>query len=456
MSNLLNNNQAILKNLKKGEIILFDSFSKSKDYIALIENLIFSGISKIAGQDSADEIKSIGLDNLHKVFPVDYKPFLDNFIAKNIRKISLDFSVEFSDEVLNLKDDEYYIYDNVEVRINYPINEAINSTLSFSDYTKLDLNNYKNVDQEIDKIKKHNNNLKMAASFNERPQHKEKEKYFDKIPYAARRSAPHIDIWYGHPIESLNLWFGVAGCTKENSVFFYPDAFGSKLKYIDGRIAPIDNYNFSKPYCPEIPKGHTLIFNPMNLHSTHIGTANKTRISLVGRINTQYPTFSKTFVNGIYEAEPSIWYNSSDIRNKKYDNSFEINRGDNVGKVGDLLEEQSSINIVKKIYFDKKLDAGKEYYVDEKKQLIDENKFQLVFTNTEILVVRKENNFYAIGSKCPHSDVELNQGFIEDENIICPHHLLKINYITGDTSCTKLKVKTYKIKENNSKIFLHT
>jgi len=40
----------------------------------------------------------------------------------------------------------------------------------------------------------------------------------------------------------------------------------------------------------------------------------------------------------------------------------------------------------------------------------------------EILITNVDGNYYAIGNRCTHADVDLSKGRLEGNIIICPRH----------------------------------
>jgi len=49
----------------------------------------------------------------------------------------------------------------------------------------------------------------------------------------------------------------------------------------------------------------------------------------------------------------------------------------------------------------------------------------------EILIIKHHDLFYVIDNLCPHEDAALDSGCIREEEITCPLHHWRFNYITG-------------------------
>lgn len=49
-----------------------------------------------------------------------------------------------------------------------------------------------------------------------------------------------------------------------------------------------------------------------------------------------------------------------------------------------------------------------------------------------ILVANLEGSFYAINAICTHADAELDEGYIEDDTVVCPIHFSCFSLKTGE------------------------
>ncbi len=60
------------------------------------------------------------------------------------------------------------------------------------------------------------------------------------------------------------------------------------------------------------------------------------------------------------------------------------------------------------------------------------DKRQVVVGETEVLLLRVNDNFYALGAFCTHNQAPLVQGVINGDHIVCPWHNASFNLTTGD------------------------
>jgi 3-phenylpropionate/trans-cinnamate dioxygenase ferredoxin component len=98
----------------------------------------------------------------------------------------------------------------------------------------------------------------------------------------------------------------------------------------------------------------------------------------------------------------------------------------------------------------------------------DGTKKKVTVSGQEILLVKAENNYYAIANRCPHLNGDLSMGTLEGTVITCPRHASQFDIRDGKvirwtnwTGAVKAMagvfkserpVKTYKTKVENGEI----
>ena len=85
-----------------------------------------------------------------------------------------------------------------------------------------------------------------------------------------------------------------------------------------------------------------------------------------------------------------------------------------------------------------------------------ESKKKLVVVNEQrILLVYLHGTVYAVHAVCPHSGGPLEEGEIDDQEIVCPWHKFMFNIKTGVClnypSCS---IRKYKVKVDGDKVFV--
>ncbi|MBI2148144.1 Rieske (2Fe-2S) protein [Candidatus Woesearchaeota archaeon] len=78
--------------------------------------------------------------------------------------------------------------------------------------------------------------------------------------------------------------------------------------------------------------------------------------------------------------------------------------------------------------------------------IIDKNRIALFFLDGKV---------YAISAVCPHKSGSLDEGYLDEEEIICPSHAFMFNVKTG--FCLNhpgYSVRSYEVKIEGEKIFI--
>jgi 3-phenylpropionate/trans-cinnamate dioxygenase ferredoxin component len=73
-----------------------------------------------------------------------------------------------------------------------------------------------------------------------------------------------------------------------------------------------------------------------------------------------------------------------------------------------------------------------------------------------ILVVNYGGTFYAVSNICTHEHVELVDGFLIDDSIVCPAHLSQFRLETGEVLSPPalIPLKTYRTKVDVGEVFV--
>jgi 3-phenylpropionate/trans-cinnamate dioxygenase ferredoxin component len=83
-----------------------------------------------------------------------------------------------------------------------------------------------------------------------------------------------------------------------------------------------------------------------------------------------------------------------------------------------------------------------------------EEKIAITTSDESILVVNHEGRFYALSNLCTHEKVELVNGFLIEDSIVCPAHLSKFNLGSGEVlnPPAVMQLKTYEIVLQNDEV----
>lgn len=76
----------------------------------------------------------------------------------------------------------------------------------------------------------------------------------------------------------------------------------------------------------------------------------------------------------------------------------------------------------------------------------------------EICLINSAGKIYALDNLCPHQDGPINEGYIEDGEVVCPWHQAKFDIKTGkankDTDWADVDLKSYEVKVEGDDILV--
>jgi nitrite reductase/ring-hydroxylating ferredoxin subunit len=83
---------------------------------------------------------------------------------------------------------------------------------------------------------------------------------------------------------------------------------------------------------------------------------------------------------------------------------------------------------------------------------------ELTINDISLLLIQQHNQFHLIENKCGHFGLPLITGKVKDEEIICSHHGISFNLLTGEVvnrpyeNCDMIRV--FKIVEKNMGLYV--
>ena len=422
---------------------ILKNYKHKKEFLKVSRNALYESISEICDENLAKRIQVKGYNKIHHDFPVDYLPFLNHLLKKKTEKLVYKFIANTAHDDLKLKK-PFYIDKILNYRIIYPFRLVKKSKLTRSVFRLLDLNNFRNV---VDELKKAINN---QSSYKLEETDKCKIDYFGKLPVPCYGHSPHRDTWFGHSYGAINLWWGVAGVTKRTGLLLYPKVNAFHLEHTTNPSYVKDGYKLGKITSISLNDGELLVFDPELLHGTKLNNSDDTRIVFSGRLNPKKPKFYKDTM----AAEYPFWLRSDDIRNGNYNKVFKFYRKHSLSNPPKrkLLKKEVFI----KINMNKKILPNKKYTIFNFNKIKREKIFKIFFKNSEITVVNNNKKLFAFNSQCPHLKYDLSLGHVEGAKITCPGHALNFNLKEGVSECKSFKLKKYKIQLFNNYYHLDT
>ena len=417
---------------------IFKNFELKKNFISFFNKSIFENIEIIAGKKVRDEVEKLGLEKMHKVFSVDYLPFLQFALNKKLKNTMYEFLFNVGKHDLNIKK-SFFIDKTLNFRFNYPYKIKIRSKISRKIYRSINLDNYNNASKEL--------NLAKKANYKYDNSDLTKIEYFKSTNNSLYLHSPHRDTWFAHSTKGLNLWLAISQVKDDNGMLLYPEVFKYNYQHDKNPAYIKDFYNLGKVYKPTLKSGELLIFNPEILHATHLNTGDSTRVVFSGRIEINKPKF---YNKGFQIKEP-YWIKSNDVMNKNYNNAIIIKREKEnfIIDKKKLLKKQK----IKKINFDYNFEKNNHYKIFSINKKINK-KILLNFKNISIGILKKKKILYAFNALCPHLKINLLNSEIKKDTIICQGHGVEFDLNKEKSSCGHFNFKKYKIQKRDKYYYI--
>jgi nitrite reductase/ring-hydroxylating ferredoxin subunit len=74
--------------------------------------------------------------------------------------------------------------------------------------------------------------------------------------------------------------------------------------------------------------------------------------------------------------------------------------------------------------------------------------------NESVIVFRTVQGLQAVSAIGPHLDINLIDGFHDEQHIYCPGHGVAFNLIDGSSKCHLLRLRVYKVYDHEDKVFI--
>jgi nitrite reductase/ring-hydroxylating ferredoxin subunit len=438
--------------LKNGTFLIFNEFTYKQEFYESVKQIILKGIEKIEGRECRQLIDKKGLCQMHLYFPVDKLIYLDIYVRDKSRKLMIQMAYYFCQLDLKFSSEFFIIPDDFLFKISYPFDIAVKSKVTYQQYIEykqarakstIPLNSYqflRNVKQElkfwIKDIPPKASGVKV-------------KNYHDHYPYAANAYGPHLDSWYGSALDGINLWWAIAGVQKDNSMILYPETFGMSINYKHEHAYLPPGITLTKPHKVEIPDGSVFVFNSDLLHGSQLNISNVTRIVIAPRVTLGEPKFNPDS----QKMEFSGWYSSQDIAKGDWANPHQFPMNENWGV---LYEGRQKPHIEKRVAITINSNWSEEASLElcPSKTIGIGEKILVNLKKESIIVFRTKAGLHATSARCPHMNINLIDGFHDEQHIHCPGHGVAFSLTDGSSKCALLKLQAYKVYDSEGMIFL--
>ena len=439
--------------VSKGHYYILDNYALRTELEASILKAFLDGIEQLQGEDCRISVEEDGLAKLHAHFPVEKVRLLEAYLLKQLRDELYYWTYAVAQENLGLKT-EFFVDNLIVLRIHYPyeiakaagrIEEPVPAIGEKLRIAWGDMQNRHMIAHRINDFKR--NKLGRWFGVLDKTNSYSPEEYHGNIPRPARSHGPHIDTWYGHSFDGINLWLAIDGVNEDNTVILYPEMFGNPVEFDPVSMYIKAGNQLTKPVKFAMQPGQLLLFNPEMLHGTQVNISNDTRVALTTRLNPDTPRF-----NTSASFHFQHWRSSTDLAKKQYNKITVFPASQYSGTRSTPEKTHTIIQKHIRVRSSARLEAGIPIEICTSAELPDGEKMAVDLRNAHLLIVRTKDGLRALNRRCPHRGVDLLDGFHDDERIYCPGHGIEFNLQDGNSPCSVFQLTTYTVTEANGMI----
>lgn len=90
------------------------------------------------------------------------------------------------------------------------------------------------------------------------------------------------------------------------------------------------------------------------------------------------------------------------------------------------------------------------------KQINDNQIIDITLNNQDILITKVDEKLFACKDLCPHEEIKISLGCIQNGRLKCSLHGFTFDLQTGECDNSDVEnLQTYPVKEENTKIFVN-
>lgn len=439
--------------VRDGAYYVLDDFALRQQTYGKVTAAFLDGVEALASRDSRTALERDGLRKLHEHFPVAKVRLLEDFVLKRLREELYYWTFAVGRDTLGLRHPFYVDY-LIIVRIHYPYISArsergmVDPPFPVREKLRLGLASLRNVRMLTNQL---------GVGRRKRQARSEKRIAYDPVSYhgdlptPARSHGAHIDTWYGHSYDGINLWWAIDGVNVDNTVILYPDMFGRPLRYDPKNMYLEAGVPVSKPHHIDIAPGQLLVFNPETLHATQVNISSDTRIALTTRLNPAQPRFND---NAPFNFEH--WYASTDLEQRKFGAltvfPSHVFQGEPSIRQREAFQPERTI----KLTLPDRLTAETPTKVCSASEFPPAHKLVLDLENAKLILWRAPDGVKAFRRMCPHLGFDLGDGYHDDEKVFCPGHGIAFSLADGASHCDAFRLRSVEAFERDGAVYVRS
>lgn len=435
---------------------LLDDHALKADLMAKINTAFLDGIEQFAGTEARRGVERDGLKNIHLHFPVEKVRLLEHYLLERLSDDLYYWSFRVGRDTLGLPG-EFYVDHLIVMRIHYPHlvarkakAEAIEKPpYPYRERLRLGMAALRNPKMLVYSV-----NRAIEKKLEERRKKKshayDAKAYHGNIATPARAHGAHVDTWYGHSYDGINLWLSIDGVNEGNTVILYPGMFGQEVHFDPVSMYLAEGQATTKPLKYAMKPGQLLVLNPEMLHGTQVNISDETRVALTTRINPAKPRFAE---EAPFHFE--YWYSSTDLEQKRWGKMSVFPHKEYQGKPSWTKGEPYRHENMIRVTVDAKLERGGEPVdVGAAADLKPGIRLSVDFQNARAMIWNTSEGLKAWSRKCPHMGIDLVDGFQDGKEAMCPGHGMPFDIATGKSPCEAFKLHPYKAVERDGRVLL--
>ena len=437
--------------LKEGAYYRLGDYALRTELTEKILGTFLDGIGKLAGSECRERVAADGLAQMHRHFPIQKIHLLEAYLMDRLQDELYYWTYRVGADTLGLAD-PFYVDHLIVFRIHYPFLEARAAKqvekppVQWRERMRLGLAALRNREMLGHYLNKRNTTSEASKNLARKY---DPFAYHGDIPVPARSHGPHIDTWYGHSYDGINLWLSIDGVDKDNTVILYPEMFGRPMAFNPVSMYIAAGVEISKPHKIELQPGELLVFNPETLHGTQVNISDKTRVALTTRLNPAQPRFAP---DAAFHMEHR--YYSEEVKQRKFSAVKLFAAATHAGQPSIVARAPYEGNRTRRLTKSETIDTGTPLAVCRADTLRAGEKLAVDFANTKLLLWRSGNDVRAFSRVCPHLGVDLADGYHDESQLFCPGHGIAFSLADGRSKCAAFHLRRLKAFERDEMIYV--